>query len=85
MDRCPQATFGVLFVTTLIGTLWMHATVVHMLHQASPELADKFEKDQPGVDASEIRWAEDDGAMPGAPIPSKPESPATTAQKGSDS
>ncbi len=82
----PQATFGVLFVTTLIGTLWMHGTVVHMLHQASPELADKFEKDQqPTADESGAEWAEYDGAMPGAPIPSAPESPAPTAQKGSDS
>ena len=43
----PQATFGVLFVTTLIGALWMHGTVVHMLHTASPELANKFEKTAP--------------------------------------
>lgn len=76
----PQATFGVLFVTTLIGALWMHATVVHMLHSASPELANKFEKQ--GESASE--WAEADGGMPGAPLPdngSSPDSPAPTTDK----
>lgn len=45
----PQATFGVLFLVTLITTLWMHFTVVHMLHRASPDLANKFEHE--GVNA----------------------------------
>ena len=41
----PQATFFVVFVVTLIAAIWMHATVVSMLHMASPELKDKFEHD----------------------------------------
>jgi MFS transporter, NNP family, nitrate/nitrite transporter len=35
----PSATFFVLFVLTLICSVWMHWTVVHMLHRESPELA----------------------------------------------
>jgi NNP family nitrate/nitrite transporter-like MFS transporter len=41
----PQATFGVLFLVTACAALWMHLTVVRMLHQASPELTHKFEHD----------------------------------------
>lgn len=41
----PQATFGVLFLVTLLAALWMHFTVVQMLHRASPELTNKFEHD----------------------------------------
>jgi NNP family nitrate/nitrite transporter-like MFS transporter len=44
----PQATFGVLFVVTLIAALWMHFTVVRMLHRASPDLTNKFEHDDSG-------------------------------------
>ncbi len=40
----PSATFFVLFLLTLVCALWMHWTVVHMLHNSSPELADHFEK-----------------------------------------
>ena len=43
----PQATFMVLFVLTLVGAVWMHVTVMRLLHQASPDLKDKFEHDQP--------------------------------------
>jgi NNP family nitrate/nitrite transporter-like MFS transporter len=39
----PQATFGVLFLVTAGAALWMHATVMKILHQASPELTNKFE------------------------------------------
>jgi NNP family nitrate/nitrite transporter-like MFS transporter len=39
----PSATFFVLFLLTLVCALWMHWTVVHMLHTESPELADHFE------------------------------------------
>ena len=39
----PQSTFFVIFVVTLIGAIWMHVTVVSVLHHASPELANKFE------------------------------------------
>jgi NNP family nitrate/nitrite transporter-like MFS transporter len=48
----PQATFGVLFVVTAITMLWMHLTVMQLLHGASPELADKFEHDVALVDAT---------------------------------
>ncbi len=41
----PQSTFFVIFAVTLIATLWMHFTVVSMLHRASPELTNKFEHD----------------------------------------
>jgi MFS transporter, NNP family, nitrate/nitrite transporter len=40
----PSSTFFVLFLLTLVCTVWMHWTVVHMLHQQSPELADHFEQ-----------------------------------------
>jgi NNP family nitrate/nitrite transporter-like MFS transporter len=39
----PSSTFFVLFVLTLTCALWMHWTVVHMLHQESPELAGRLE------------------------------------------
>ena len=41
----PQATFFVVFIVTLIAAIWMHWTVVSMLHKASPDLRDKFEHD----------------------------------------
>lgn len=41
----PQAMFFVVFLVTLIAAIWMHATVVSMLHMASPGLKDKFEHD----------------------------------------
>lgn len=43
----PQATFGVLFAVTAIAAIWMHLTVMRVLHGASPELAHKFEH-EPG-------------------------------------
>ncbi len=39
----PQSTFLVLFLVTLAAAVWMHVTVMQMLHRASPELTDKFE------------------------------------------
>ena len=39
----PTALFGVLFVLTLASAVWMHLTVVRMLHAQSPELATKLE------------------------------------------
>lgn len=39
----PQSTFGVLFTLTLIAAVWMHLTVVKLLHGASPALTNKFE------------------------------------------
>ncbi|TXH31762.1 MAG: NarK/NasA family nitrate transporter [Actinobacteria bacterium] len=50
----PQATFGVLFLVTLWAALWMHWTVVKVLHQASPDLTNKFEHDHsPEIPAEE--------------------------------
>jgi NNP family nitrate/nitrite transporter-like MFS transporter len=40
-----QATFLVLFLVVLAAFLWMHITIVMMLHKASPHLSDKFEHD----------------------------------------
>ena len=39
----PSSTFFVLFVLTLVCAVWMHWTVVHMLHQEAPELAGRLE------------------------------------------
>ena len=41
----PQSTFFVIFMVTLIAMVWMHVTVVSLLHKASPELSNKFEHD----------------------------------------
>jgi NNP family nitrate/nitrite transporter-like MFS transporter len=43
----PQATFFVVFMVTLIAAIWMHFSVVSMLHKASPELKGKIESDSP--------------------------------------
>jgi NNP family nitrate/nitrite transporter-like MFS transporter len=39
----PTALFGVLFGLTLACAVWMHVTVVAMLHRRSPELSNAFE------------------------------------------
>lgn len=39
----PSSTFFVLFLLTAACALWMHWTVVHMLHQGAPHLSDYFE------------------------------------------
>jgi NNP family nitrate/nitrite transporter-like MFS transporter len=39
----PTSTFFVLFLLTAVCLLWMHLTVVRMLHEQSPELSDKLE------------------------------------------
>ena len=41
---CPTALFGVLFLLTLACLVWMHLTVVQMLHRSSPHLNDDFEQ-----------------------------------------
>ncbi|MBC7297956.1 MAG: NarK/NasA family nitrate transporter, partial [Demequina sp.] len=38
-----SSTFLVIFLLTLACALWMHWTVVHMLHEGSPHLSDYFE------------------------------------------
>jgi MFS transporter, NNP family, nitrate/nitrite transporter len=44
----PSATFFVLFLLTLICAVWMHWTVVQMQREQMPELADHFERPEPG-------------------------------------
>ncbi len=39
----PSSTFFVLFLLTAVCALWMHWTVVRMLHRESPELAGRIE------------------------------------------
>ncbi|MBK8447184.1 MAG: NarK/NasA family nitrate transporter [Micropruina sp.] len=39
----PTSTFFVLFILTAICAVWMHWTIVVMLHEQSPELADHFD------------------------------------------
>lgn len=39
----PTSTFFVLFVLVALSALWMHLTVVRMLHEESPELAHRLE------------------------------------------
>jgi len=43
----PSSTFFVLFVLAAVCTAWMHWTVVHMLHQQSPDLARHIESPHP--------------------------------------
>lgn len=39
----PQSTFIVLFLLTLIASLWMHFTISRMLRRATPELKNKID------------------------------------------
>lgn len=39
----PSSTFFILFLLTAVSAVWMHWTVVHMLHQESPELSTELE------------------------------------------
>lgn len=39
----PQSTFVVLFLLTLISSLWMHFTIIRMLRRATPELQNRFD------------------------------------------
>ena len=39
----PQSTFIVLFILTLIASIWMHLTILRMLHRASPELEHRID------------------------------------------
>ena len=41
--QLPSATFFVLFLLTLVCAVWMHLTVLRMLHEQTPDLADHFE------------------------------------------
>ena len=49
----PTAVFGVLFLLTLACAVWMHLTVVAMLHRRSPDLTHAFDHpDTTDVDAA---------------------------------
>ena len=54
----PQATFFVVFAVTLVAAVWMHVTVVSLLHRASPDLANKFEHDHPATLADEAPFVD---------------------------
>jgi NNP family nitrate/nitrite transporter-like MFS transporter len=41
----PTSTFFTLFILTAICAVWMHLTIVRMLHEQSPALADHFDTD----------------------------------------
>ena len=54
-----------LFLVTLIAAVWMHLTVVSMLHKASPQLTNKFEhendseipgEERTGANAWVLQW-----------------------------
>ncbi len=50
----PTSTFFVIFILTAICALWMHWTVVHMLHHESPDLARHLETPSPMDDEERI-------------------------------
>ncbi|WP_370894101.1 nitrate/nitrite transporter [Janibacter sp. GXQ6167] len=39
----PSSTFFVIFLLTAVCAIWMHLTIVKMLHRETPELADRIE------------------------------------------
>ena len=41
----PTSTFFVIFLLTAVCAVWMHWTIVRMLHAQAPELADHFDTD----------------------------------------
>jgi NNP family nitrate/nitrite transporter-like MFS transporter len=43
----PTSTFFVLFLVTAVCLIWMHLTIVRMLHEQSPELAERLEAPAP--------------------------------------
>ena len=47
----PTSTFFVLFVLTAVSLAWMHLTVIRMLHESSPELAQHMEDPKLTVNA----------------------------------
>lgn len=55
----PTSTFFVIFLLTAVCLVWMHLTVVHMLHQQSPELADKLEQPDIPTDTGDIDERDD--------------------------
>ncbi|MCB0906102.1 MAG: hypothetical protein KDB63_03160, partial [Nocardioidaceae bacterium] len=43
----PSSTFFVLFLLTVVCAVWMHVTVVRMLHWETPRLARHIERPTP--------------------------------------
>jgi NNP family nitrate/nitrite transporter-like MFS transporter len=39
----PQSTFIVLFLLTLMASIWMHLTILKLLHRAAPELDNRID------------------------------------------
>jgi NNP family nitrate/nitrite transporter-like MFS transporter len=39
----PQSTFIVLFLITLVASVWMHLTIIRMMHRATPELEHRID------------------------------------------
>lgn len=39
----PQSTFIVIFLLTLVATVWMHLTIIRMLHRATPGLENRID------------------------------------------
>jgi len=73
----PQSTFGVLFLLTLSAAIWMHLTIVRMLHKSSPDFGGKFDADD--IHPSDaVREADRQALLVGASAtsPGGPGSPA---------
>ncbi|MDQ1250384.1 MAG: transporter, family, nitrate/nitrite transporter, partial [Actinomycetota bacterium] len=72
----PQSTFGVLFLLTLSAAIWMHLTIVRMLHKSSPDFGGKFDADDVHPsDAS--READRRALLVGAAVGGAPPDPTT--------
>ena len=50
----PSSTFFVLFLLTAACALWMHVTVVRMLHHESPQLATYLESPHPATPSASV-------------------------------
>jgi NNP family nitrate/nitrite transporter-like MFS transporter len=59
----PSSTFFVLFLLTAVCAIWMHWTVVRMLHHSSPELAGHIESptslNKPAAPPTSVRELEE--------------------------
>lgn len=43
----PQTTFFILFLLTLVSAIWMHLTVLRLMHRAAPHLGQRIEAPLP--------------------------------------
>jgi MFS transporter, NNP family, nitrate/nitrite transporter len=60
----PTSTFFVLFVLSVVCLVWMHLTIVRMLHAESPALADKLEASSGAPDADRTFTGTDTAPRP---------------------